>query len=220
MSQTRRCWLDRALAGPYIGGITRLAGLKGIDLANALGGMLSWQQRRRLDELAPTHLAVPPVRASGWIIPERSLFWRFAFRRCSGVPTPADCRRPSAPIGETAFPGRPAGPGDPGPRRFLGQQLSPGEKGNARTLSETPLAGRSLMAAPTRRAKRKPEQVDSLIRHSQVQGWTVHGSRLKNRAGSEFQVRVQEIQNRCHEPLNREPRTLILTKHQTPNTKH
>ena len=45
--------------GPYIGGITRLAGLKGIDLANALGGMLSWQQRRRLDELAPTHLAVP-----------------------------------------------------------------------------------------------------------------------------------------------------------------
>ena len=33
--------------------------MKGIDLANALGGLLSWQQRRRLDELAPTHLEVP-----------------------------------------------------------------------------------------------------------------------------------------------------------------
>ena len=50
--------LDRWL-GPYIGGVTRIDGLKGIDLANALGGLLSWQQRRRLDELAPTQLEVP-----------------------------------------------------------------------------------------------------------------------------------------------------------------
>ncbi len=50
--------LERWLA-PYIGGITRLAGLKGIDLADALRSMLSWPQRRRLDELAPTHLEVP-----------------------------------------------------------------------------------------------------------------------------------------------------------------
>jgi ATP-dependent helicase HrpB len=45
--------------GPFVSGITRLAGLKGIDLANALGGQLTWPQRRRLDELAPTHMKVP-----------------------------------------------------------------------------------------------------------------------------------------------------------------
>jgi ATP-dependent helicase HrpB len=50
--------LERWLA-PYIGGITRLAGLKGIDLADALRSRLAWPQRRRLDELAPTHLEVP-----------------------------------------------------------------------------------------------------------------------------------------------------------------
>jgi ATP-dependent helicase HrpB len=45
--------------GPYLDGITRLTGLKGIDLAGALGGLISWPHRRRLDELAPTHVAVP-----------------------------------------------------------------------------------------------------------------------------------------------------------------
>jgi ATP-dependent helicase HrpB len=50
--------LERWLTS-YIGGITRLAGLKGIDLADALRSRLAWPQRRRLDELAPTHLEVP-----------------------------------------------------------------------------------------------------------------------------------------------------------------
>jgi ATP-dependent helicase HrpB len=45
--------------GPHIGGITRLGGLKGIDLGKALRGMLSWEQGRRLEELAPTHIGVP-----------------------------------------------------------------------------------------------------------------------------------------------------------------
>jgi ATP-dependent helicase HrpB len=44
---------------PYLGGITRLNGLKAVDLPGALGGLLSWQQRRQLDELAPTHLEAP-----------------------------------------------------------------------------------------------------------------------------------------------------------------
>jgi ATP-dependent helicase HrpB len=45
--------------GPYLGGITRLSGLKNIDLGRAVKGMLSWPQRRRLEELAPAHLEVP-----------------------------------------------------------------------------------------------------------------------------------------------------------------
>ena len=39
--------------------MTRPAGLKGIDLAAALESLLPWPQRRRLDELAPTHVEVP-----------------------------------------------------------------------------------------------------------------------------------------------------------------
>jgi ATP-dependent helicase HrpB len=45
--------------GPHLDGITRLSGLKKVDLGRALKGLLSWPQRRRLEELAPTHLEVP-----------------------------------------------------------------------------------------------------------------------------------------------------------------
>ncbi len=44
---------------PYLAGITRRAHLTRLDLAAALGGLLDWDQRRRLDELAPTHVEVP-----------------------------------------------------------------------------------------------------------------------------------------------------------------
>ncbi len=44
---------------PFIAGVTRLSALKNIDFAGALGGLLSWRQRRKLEELAPTHLEVP-----------------------------------------------------------------------------------------------------------------------------------------------------------------
>ncbi|TAN58046.1 MAG: ATP-dependent helicase HrpB, partial [Magnetospirillum sp.] len=50
--------LEQWLA-PVLAGITRRAHLTRIDLAAALGGLLSWEQRRRLDELAPTHVEVP-----------------------------------------------------------------------------------------------------------------------------------------------------------------
>jgi ATP-dependent helicase HrpB len=50
--------LEKWLA-PHIGGITRIGGLKKTDLGAALGSLLSWQQRRRLDEWAPTHIEVP-----------------------------------------------------------------------------------------------------------------------------------------------------------------
>lgn len=45
--------------GPHIGGINRISGLKKLDLGAALGGLLSWPIRRRLDEWAPTHIEVP-----------------------------------------------------------------------------------------------------------------------------------------------------------------
>jgi ATP-dependent helicase HrpB len=45
--------------GPHIGGITRISGLKTLDLGAALSGLLPWPMRRRLDEWAPTHVEVP-----------------------------------------------------------------------------------------------------------------------------------------------------------------
>jgi len=45
--------------GPYLDGMTRRAQLRGLDLAAALEAQLDWAQKRRLDEGAPTHLAVP-----------------------------------------------------------------------------------------------------------------------------------------------------------------
>jgi len=45
--------------GPYLAGITRLSQLARIDLNEALSAMLSFEQRRRLDILAPTHVTVP-----------------------------------------------------------------------------------------------------------------------------------------------------------------
>ncbi|MDA8229858.1 MAG: ATP-dependent helicase HrpB [Magnetospirillum sp.] len=45
--------------GPYLTGVTRRAHLARVDLAGALGNRLDWERRRRLDELAPTHVVVP-----------------------------------------------------------------------------------------------------------------------------------------------------------------
>ncbi|HKX08404.1 MAG TPA: ATP-dependent helicase HrpB [Stellaceae bacterium] len=45
--------------GPFLAGITRRSQLPRLDLVAALKAMLSWEQQRRLDMLAPTHVAVP-----------------------------------------------------------------------------------------------------------------------------------------------------------------
>lgn len=50
--------LDQWLT-PYLTGITRRAHLARVDLSAALRGMMPWEQARRLDELAPTHVPVP-----------------------------------------------------------------------------------------------------------------------------------------------------------------
>ncbi|MCC6913438.1 MAG: ATP-dependent helicase HrpB [Rhodospirillaceae bacterium] len=52
--QTLEEWL-----GPYLQGITRRSHLTRLDLDAALRSLLPWPLPQRLDELAPTHLAVP-----------------------------------------------------------------------------------------------------------------------------------------------------------------
>lgn len=44
---------------PWLDGVSRREHLARIDLRGALHGLLSWEQRQQLEELAPTHLSVP-----------------------------------------------------------------------------------------------------------------------------------------------------------------
>ena len=44
---------------PWLDGVTRREHLAKIDLRSALDGLLDWNTQRRLEQLAPTHLAVP-----------------------------------------------------------------------------------------------------------------------------------------------------------------
>ncbi len=48
-----------AWLSPFLSGISRIGQLKTSDLRAALESMMSWEQRRMLDELAPSHLTVP-----------------------------------------------------------------------------------------------------------------------------------------------------------------
>ena len=50
--------LDEWLA-PYLNGITTLERVQRLDLAQPLSALLTWEQQRELDRLAPTHLTVP-----------------------------------------------------------------------------------------------------------------------------------------------------------------
>jgi ATP-dependent helicase HrpB len=50
--------LDTWLA-PYLTGITSLNRVKRLDLTRPLHALLTYEQQRRLDQLAPTHLVVP-----------------------------------------------------------------------------------------------------------------------------------------------------------------
>jgi ATP-dependent helicase HrpB len=44
---------------PSLAGLTRLEQVRRIELRGPLEGLLTWEQRRKLDRLAPTHLTVP-----------------------------------------------------------------------------------------------------------------------------------------------------------------
>jgi ATP-dependent helicase HrpB len=45
--------------GPYLYGLRSADDLRRLDLEAIFGGMLTWEQRRRLDEEAPSHVVVP-----------------------------------------------------------------------------------------------------------------------------------------------------------------
>jgi ATP-dependent helicase HrpB len=161
---------------PHIGGITRLAGLKAVDLLGALGSLLSWQQRRQLDEWAPTHIEVPSgsrirVDYSGEI-PMLAVRVQEMFG-CADTPRVAGGRQPVL-VHLLSPAGRPV---------QVTQDLAGFWSGSYRDVKKD-MAGRypkhhwpedPLKAVPTRRAKK-----------ARAHGSTVHGSRL----GKEGQVQM------------------------------
>jgi ATP-dependent helicase HrpB len=54
LGSTLEIWLS-----PWLDGVTRRDHLARLSLVDILRSLLSWEQQRRLDELAPTHLQVP-----------------------------------------------------------------------------------------------------------------------------------------------------------------
>ena len=65
LSATLDTWL-----APWLTGMSRRDHLARLDMSAIIGGLLQWNQRQRLDEIAPTHLQVPsgsriPIDYSG-----------------------------------------------------------------------------------------------------------------------------------------------------------
>jgi ATP-dependent helicase HrpB len=84
-------WSDATLAAtldgwlaPALHGLRRWADVERVDLAQVLGGQLTWQQRTALDELAPPTSRWPPARASASTTPiPRRRCSRCGCRSCS-----------------------------------------------------------------------------------------------------------------------------------------
>ena len=47
------------MAGARVGGLRRRDQVAALDLASALGTLLTWEQKAKLDQLAPMHIEVP-----------------------------------------------------------------------------------------------------------------------------------------------------------------
>jgi len=45
--------------GPRLAGLRRRDQVAGVDLASAIGALLTWEQKAKVDQLAPTHMEVP-----------------------------------------------------------------------------------------------------------------------------------------------------------------
>ena len=130
--------------------------------------LLTWEQQRELDSLAPTHLQVP----SGLADPDRlsrpecaGHFGALAggFRaRCHA----ADRRRPHPSHVQAPFTRAATGAGDAGSGEFLARLVRGRAQRHARPLSETLLAGKSAGSATDtgRAAQRRPDAPP--IRHS------------------------------------------------------
>ena len=148
-----RCSIARDAAktwlAPWLDGVTRREHLARVDLRGALHGLLDWNQQRRLDELAPTHLAVPSGSrialdysgaAPALAVRLQEVFGWMDTPRIAGGRVPvtlellSPARRPVQVTRDLAS--------------FWATRLCRGEEGTEGALSEALLAGRSLCGDP------------------------------------------------------------------------
>jgi ATP-dependent helicase HrpB len=137
LAETLEVWL-----APYLSGMKRLSDLGTSRFIQRLRNLLSWQQRRQLEALAPTHIAVP---SGSGVCPRLQRTGSGAGSPHSGNVRchrhPGYRQRPDARHAAPAFAGRAPRPDYPGPCRFLAQQLPRGQKRTQRPLPQAHMAG-------------------------------------------------------------------------------
>ena len=126
---------------PYLVKMDRLSHLVRVDLKGALFSMLSYQQHKALDALAPTHLAVPsgsriPIDY-GNPVPVLAVRLQEMFG-LSQTPAVVGGRQPL--LIHLLSAGRSPGADHPGSGGFLGDGLSSGEKRTQGPIPQTLLA--------------------------------------------------------------------------------
>ena len=128
------------------------------ELATAIGALLPWNLKRRLDAEAPTHFSAP----SGSSVPidydaEEGPKLAIRVQELFGLDRHPSIAGGKVPlVVELSVAGAPAGPGDARPAGLLARLLCGGESRDARPLSAPSLAGRSAQGArhPPRQAAR------------------------------------------------------------------
>ena len=136
---------DLAWLEPFLGGITRRSQLARVPLLDALRARLNYEQQRKLDELAPTHIGLPTgSRARIDYRSDNAPMASMRMQEVFGLAATPRIGGGAVPVTfELLSPGAPAAAGDARPRQFLAQCLRRGAQGHARPLPAALLARRS-----------------------------------------------------------------------------
>ena len=139
-----RCAISRWLE-PFLEGVTRRAHLERVPLAAALRARLTREQQRKLDELAPTHVALPTgTRAQIDYLDDNAPCASMRMQEVFGLAaTPRIARRRGAAHVQAAVARAPAAAGDARSRELLAQRVRRRAQGHARPLSAPLLARES-----------------------------------------------------------------------------
>jgi ATP-dependent helicase HrpB len=143
---------------PFLSGITRRSHLVRVDLKAALEAQLDWKLKKKLDEAAPTHVAVPFRLAHRDRLQRsrRHRCSRFGCRRCSARSIRRASPAGGCPAAASAVAGAAAGAGNPRSRQLLEKRLCRRARdleGNIRNTSGQTIRYRR---SPTARAKPRP----------------------------------------------------------------
>ena len=152
---------DLAWLEPFLDGITRRSQLARVPLLDALRARLTYEQQRKLDELAPTHIGLPTgSRARIDYRSDNAPIASMRMQEVFGLAATPRIGGGAVPVTfELLSPGAPAAAGDARSRQLLAQRLRGGAQGHARPLSAALLARGS--AAGGAHAARQAARADT-----------------------------------------------------------